>query len=123
MLGSQTLIAFVATVDSARARNFYEATLGLSVISDEPFALVMNANGTTIRMQKVQSFEPHPFTALGWKVDDIAVVVEALRDKGVVCERFPGLDQDGRGIWSSPSGARVAWFKDPDGNVLSLTEF
>jgi len=123
MLGSQTLVAFVAAVDSARARTFYEDTLGLSLISDDPFALVFNANGTTIRIQKVPSFVPHPFTALGWKVDDISAVVAALKGKGVVCERFPGLDQDARGIWSSPSGARVAWFKDPDGNVLSLTEF
>ncbi|HYQ43846.1 MAG TPA: VOC family protein [Polyangiaceae bacterium] len=123
MLGSQTLVAFVATTDSARARTFYEHTLGLSLISDEPFALVFNANGTTIRIQKVPSLEPHPFTALGWKVDDIGVVVAALEHQGVGCERFPGMNQDARGIWSSPSGARVAWFKDPDGNVLSLTEF
>jgi len=123
MLGTQTLIAFVATTDSARARAFYERTLGLDLVSDDPFALVFDANGTMIRVQKVEAFEPQPFTALGWTVTDIDAVVAALTQKGVSCERFPGMDQDTRGIWASPSGARIAWFKDPDGNVLSLTEF
>jgi catechol 2,3-dioxygenase-like lactoylglutathione lyase family enzyme len=123
MLGKQTLVAFVATSDAERARAFYEETLGLSLVSNDPFALVFEANGTTIRVQKVASFAPQPFTALGWSVDDINAVVFALRQKGVSCERFPGMDQDAHGVWASPSGARVAWFKDPDGNVLSLTEF
>jgi len=123
MLGTQTLIAFVATTDSVRARAFYERTLGLELVADEPFALVFNAKGSTIRIQKVEAFQPHPFTALGWKVTDIDAVVDALKQKDVSCERFPGMDQDARGIWASPGGARVAWFKDPDGNVLSLTEF
>jgi len=123
MLGKQTLVAFVATTDSARARAFYEDTLGLTVLSDEPYALVFEANGSTIRMQKVASFAPQPFTALGWTVADINAVVTTLKQKDVACERFPGMDQDAHGIWASPSGARVAWFKDPDGNLLSLTEF
>jgi catechol 2,3-dioxygenase-like lactoylglutathione lyase family enzyme len=123
MLGKQTLVAFVATTDSARARAFYEGTLGLPLVSDEPFALVFNANGTMLRVQKVASLAPQPFTALGWKVDDINAVVAALAQKRIVCERFPGMDQNAQGVWSSPSGARIAWFKDPDGNVLSLTEF
>jgi len=123
MLGKQTLVAFVATTDSVLARAFYEETLGLRLLSDEPFALVFEANGSTIRMQKVASFAPQPFTALGWTVDDLAAVVAALKRKNVACERFPGMDQDAHGIWVSPSGARVAWFKDPDGNLLSLTEF
>src|SRR6187431_2579702 len=115
MLGKQTLVAFVATTDSARARAFYEDTLGLTVLSDEPYALVFEANGSTIRMQKVASFAPQPFTALGWTVADINAVVTTLKQKDVACERFPGMDQDAHGIWASPSGARVAWFKDPDG--------
>ena len=123
MLGKQTLVAFVATTDAARARAFYEKTLGLRLVSDDPYALVFDANGTTIRLQKVETLAPHPFTALGWTVDDINAVVAALQRKDVICERFPGMDQDAHGVWASPSGARVAWFKDPDGNVLSLTEF
>ncbi len=123
MLGKQTLVAFVATTDAARARAFYEETLGLSLVSSDPYALVFEANGTTIRVQKLTAFQPQPFTALGWTVDDIHAVVTALQKKDVVCERFPGMDQDAQGVWASPSGARVAWFKDPDGNVLSLTEF
>jgi len=123
MLAKQTLVAFVATTDAARARAFYEETLALSLVADDPYAVVFDANGTTIRVQKVAAFEPQPFTALGWTVDDIDTVVAALEQKQVSCERFPGLDQDAHGIWTSPSGARVAWFKDPDGNVLSLTEF
>jgi len=123
MLGKQTLVAFVATRDAARARAFYEETLGLSLLHQDPFALVFDANGTTIRVQKVERFEPQPFTALGWTVDEINAVIAQLQQKNVTCERFPGMDQDARGVWVSPSGARIAWFKDPDGNVLSLTEF
>lgn len=123
MLGKQALMAFVATTDSARSRAFYEETLGLPLVSDEPFALVFNANGTMFRVQKVAAFTPQPFTVLGWKVDDIDTVAAALMRKRIACERFPGMVQDDHGVWSSPSGARVAWFKDPDGNLLSLTEF
>lgn len=123
MLGKQTLIAFVATADSERSRMFYERTLGLQLVSEDAFALVFNANGTMIRVQKVAAFQPQPFTALGFRVDDIQAVVAALGAKDVTCERFPGMDQNAQGIWASPGGARIAWFKDPDGNVLSLTEF
>lgn len=123
MLGKQTLVAFVASTDSERARRFYEETLGLQLMSDDPFAFVFNANGVTIRVQKVPAFQAQPFTALGWTVEDINAVVARLKERGVSCERYAGMDQDARGIWASPSGARIAWFKDPDGNVLSLTEF
>lgn len=123
MLGNQTLIAFVATADSEQSRTFYERMLGLHLVSDDAFALVFNANGTMLRVQKVAEFRPQPFTALGFRVDDINAVVAALKQKHIDCERFPGMDQDAHGIWASPSGARIAWFKDPDGNVLSVTEF
>jgi catechol 2,3-dioxygenase-like lactoylglutathione lyase family enzyme len=123
MLDTQTLVAFVATTDAARARTFYERTLGLELISDEPFALVFNANGTTIRIQKVAELAPHPFTSLGWNVADLDAMVAALQQKSVAFERFPGMDQDALGIWRAPGGARIAWFKDPDGNLLSLAEF
>jgi len=123
MLGNQTLIAFVATQDSEQSRTFYQRTLGLQLVSDDAFALVFNANGTMLRVQKVAEFRPQPFTALGFRVGDINAVVAALKQKQIACERFPGMAQDADGIWASPSGARIAWFKDPDGNVLSVTEF
>src|SRR5436190_23641482 len=109
MLGTQTLVAFVATVDSARSREFYERTLGLHLVSDDAFALVFNANGSPFRVQKVAAFQPQPFTALGWTVADINGVVAALKQKNIACERFPGMAQDAQGIWASPSGARIAW--------------
>jgi catechol 2,3-dioxygenase-like lactoylglutathione lyase family enzyme len=123
MLGKQKLMAFIATRNGARAREFYEKILGLKVTSDEEYALVLEANGTMIRVQKTVSFIPHPFTALGWEVSDIGAMVELLRERGVKLETFSGLDQDDRGIWHTPDGAQVAWFKDPDGNTLSLTQF
>jgi catechol 2,3-dioxygenase-like lactoylglutathione lyase family enzyme len=123
MLTGQKLMAFVATRDGARARAFYEGTLGLRVVSDDDFALAIDAGGTTLRVQKVAALAPHPFTALGWEVADIAATIDALAGRGVVFARFPGVEQDARGVWVSPGGgARVAWFKDPDGNTLSLTQ-
>jgi catechol 2,3-dioxygenase-like lactoylglutathione lyase family enzyme len=122
MLDAQKVMAFVATRDGRRARDFYEGTLGLQVISDDDYALALDAHGTQIRIQKVALFTPHPFTALGWVVSSIDDTVEALSARGVIFEIFPGMNQDSRGVWQSPSGARVAWFKDPDGNTLSLTE-
>jgi catechol 2,3-dioxygenase-like lactoylglutathione lyase family enzyme len=122
MLAKQKLMAFVATSDGERARAFYEGTLGLAVTSDDAFALAVDANGTMLRIQKVGQFKPHPFTNLGWEVRDIDSVVTSLEKRGVTFERFPGMDQDERGIWSAPGGARVAWFKDPDGNTLSITQ-
>ena len=122
MLGKQPLVAFVATCDGARARRFYGETLGLEIVSDDPYAVVCDAHGTSLRIQKVLSLQPQGFTVLGWQVPDIAATVDALAKRGVKFERFEGMDQDAHGIWSSPSGARVAWFKDPDGNTLSLTQ-
>jgi catechol 2,3-dioxygenase-like lactoylglutathione lyase family enzyme len=118
----QKLMAFIATRDGARARRFYEKTLGLKVVSDDDYAIAVDANGTMLRIQKVGEFTPHPFTALGWEVPDIGTTVENLSQHDVQFERFPGMAQDARGIWHSPSGAHVAWFKDPDGNTLSLTQ-
>jgi len=122
MLKTATLIAFSATTDGAKARQFYEGVLGLRVISDDAFALALDANGTMLRIQKVHHLTPSGFTALGWEVSDISASVDALRMSNVAFEKYPGMDQDERGIWRSPSGARVAWFKDPDGNTLSLTQ-
>ena len=125
MLGSADVIAFVPTRNPAKARTFYEKTLGLEFVSEDPFALVFDAHGVTLRIANVSSvvdFKPAPFTILGWQVPSAEKAVQALTKKGVKFERFPGMNQDKVGIWSSPSGAHVAWFKDPDGNILSVTE-
>src|SRR5262245_52376724 len=122
MLGTHPIVAFVATRDAPVARRFYEGVLGLRVISDEPWAIVCDARGTTVRIQKVDAFEPQPFTVLGWTLPDIDAAIADLTRQNVRCTRYPGMDQDERGVWQSPSGARVAWFKDPDGNTLSLTQ-
>jgi catechol 2,3-dioxygenase-like lactoylglutathione lyase family enzyme len=122
MLGSSKLVAFVATTNAERATAFYRDRLGLRLVSDEPYALVFDAAGTTLRVQKVQAHTPLPFTALGWVVNDITAMVGRLAESGTRCERFPGLQQDSAGIWTTPGGSKVAWFKDPDGNLLSLTQ-
>ena len=116
------LIGFVATHDAKKAREFYESTLGLKFVSGDDFALVFDANGTMLRVQKVQHVEPHSYTALGWEIADIRKDVAELSNRGVRFNRYEGMDQDQLGIWTSPAGARVAWFNDPDGNILSLTE-
>lgn len=123
MLGHSPPIAFVATTDAVRARAFYEGVLGLPFVSDEPFALVFDANGIMLRVFKVTHLAPAGHTVLGWSVAQIDATVDALAARGVTFERYPRMEQDARGVWTSPSGARVAWFKDPDGNVLSLTQF
>jgi catechol 2,3-dioxygenase-like lactoylglutathione lyase family enzyme len=121
MLSSAKPMAFVATADAARARAFYESVLGLRVVEDQPFALVLDSAGTAIRVQKVEAVRAAPYTALGWEVADVAAAVRGLGARGVVFDQYAGMQQDELGIWTSPSGARVAWFRDPDGNVLSLT--
>jgi catechol 2,3-dioxygenase-like lactoylglutathione lyase family enzyme len=116
------IVAFAATTNPANARAFYCDLLGLHLLEDNPFALVIQTPNATLRIQKVKSFTPHPFTALGWTVDNIRATAEQLISKGIHFERFPGMTQDDLGIWLSPSGASVCWFKDADGNILSLTQ-
>ena len=125
ILGGSEVIAFAPTIDPLKARAFYEGVLGLRLVADEkPFALVFDANGIMLRVTTVHDLKPQPFTVLGWRVADIEGTVDKLVGAGVRFERFPGMnDGDPRGIWKSPGGARIAWFKDPDGNVLSVTEF
>jgi len=123
MLANSSLIAFAATSNPAQAKHFYQDVLELPLIEDSPFALVFDSNGTHIRVQKVETVVVPGYTILGWKVEDIAVVIGKLKNKGVVFEHFPGLEQNDLGMWQSPSGAKIAWFKDPAGNVLSLTEY
>ena len=121
-LASCDVIAFVATTEPDRAREFYETVLGLHLIEEQPFALVFDANGTMLRIAKIEELTPAQYTVLGWAVSDIAGAVIELQRKGVTFERFEGFDQDDLGIWRSPDGASVAWFRDPDGNMLSLTQ-
>jgi catechol 2,3-dioxygenase-like lactoylglutathione lyase family enzyme len=122
-LGKCDVVTFAGTARPAESRKFYEEALGLRFVGDESFALVFELNGIMLRIQKMQELTPARSTVLGWKVPDIAAAVRALRERGVQFQLYYGMDQDELGIWTSPSGARVAWFKDPDGNTLSLTEF
>ena len=120
--GQSSLIAFLATTDSARARAFYEGVLGLRFVSEDGFAVVYDVQGIELRIQKVERFEPHPHTALGWQVVSIGRTIHEIAARGGVFEHYSFLTQDESGIWKAPAGAQVAWLKDPDGNVLSLTE-
>jgi catechol 2,3-dioxygenase-like lactoylglutathione lyase family enzyme len=123
ILGSQKLVAFVATRDFGRAKAFYRDTLGLRLVSEDEFALVFDAAGTMLRIAKVQEIAAAKYTVLGWEVQDIVATAMKLQKARVTLEGYPGMQQDELGIWNSPSGARVAWFKDPDGNTLSITQF
>src|ERR1700732_5035560 len=120
-LRSRKIMAFVATRDPSRAKAFYKDTLGLRFVSQDPFAVVFDAHGIMLRVAIVQKIVVAPYTVLGWEVPDIAAAAKSLAKAGVQFERF-GMPQDELGIWTSPSGARVAWFKDPDGNLLSITQ-
>ena len=123
MLGSSELVAFAAAKDLDRARAFYEKTLGLTVTEHNDFACVLDAHGTMLRVTAVPEVSPAGYTVLGWRVTDITAAVRGLTDKGVGFTRYDGMDQDDDGIWTTPGGDKVAWFTDPDGNVLSLTQF
>ena len=121
MLGPFSFVAFVPVTDLETARAFYGDLLGLRVTEDSPFALVVEAGGTTLRLTRVEELAVQPFTVAGWQVPDVAAAVDALVGRGISFTRYPGLQQDGRGIWTAPDGDRVAWFADPDGNTLSLS--
>jgi catechol 2,3-dioxygenase-like lactoylglutathione lyase family enzyme len=117
------MVGFVNTTQPARAKAFYGSTLGFTFLGDDGFALSFDANGTRLRVAKAQAFTPSQATVLGWEVDDLAAAVRELAERGVQFEQFnlPFLKQDPLGIWISPSGDQVAWFKDPDGNTLSIS--
>ncbi len=122
MLGNQKIIGMVAISDPERARAFYVDKLGLKFVSDDGFAIVLNANGNMLRLTKMREVKPQPFTILGWEVSDIQAMVSQLRAAGVKFERYHDfMKQDEFGIWTAPDGTRVAWFKDPDGNILSVS--
>ena len=122
MLSTNRLVAFVPTTDTAKARAFYEGTLGLRFIKDDGFALVFDANGVMLRVAKVGEHKPARFTILGWEVADIMTSARQLAAAGVRFELFGLPGQDPNGVWIAPSGERVAWFKDPDGNILSVSQ-
>ena len=122
MLGSTNIVAFVPTKDAEKARAFYVGVLGLRFVADDGFAMVLDANGIMIRVAKLKEFTPAQFTILGWQVSEIESVVRALTAKGVHFEIFGFFKQDELGIWTAPTGDKVAWFKDPDGNILSVSE-
>ena len=123
MLDTADLIAFAATTDLDRARVFYEQVLGLPVTEQTDLACVFDANGTMLRVTAVPEVARAGYTVLGWRVADITAAVRELSARGVTFLRFDGMDQDADGVWTSPGGGRIAWFADPDGNTLSLTQF
>ncbi|MFD8500341.1 VOC family protein [Amycolatopsis sp. NPDC059657] len=123
MLNSTRPIGFVPVTDLPKAREFYAGTLGFDVEDENPFALVLRCGTTMIRATKVDAFTPQPFTVLGWQVDDIDEAVDTLKAQGIGFLFVDGLDQSSHGIWTTPGGDRVAWFKDPFGNTLSVSQF
>jgi catechol 2,3-dioxygenase-like lactoylglutathione lyase family enzyme len=122
MLAASKLIGFVPTKDSKRSREFYEGKLGFQFVSDDQFALVMQAGDSMIRIAKADNFTPAQYTVMGWEVTEIEAMVKWLNGRGVVFEKYPFVQDRELGIWTTPNGDKVAWFKDPDGNVLSLSQ-
>jgi 8-oxo-dGTP diphosphatase len=123
VLDSSDMVAFVGVSDLAVARSFYGGVLGLPLVEGQPIAVVFDGHGTMLRVTLVDDVAPVAYTVLGWSVADIAAEVRRLLVRGVSCHRYPGLEQDELGVWTTPGGDKVAWFADPDGNTLSLTEF
>jgi catechol 2,3-dioxygenase-like lactoylglutathione lyase family enzyme len=124
MLTNSRPVILIPTVKKDEAKRFYETTLGLTFKQDDGFALVFDTGGIMFRLTPVQEFTPHPFSVLGWEVDDITAAVSGLTERGVTFEiyDFPWMKQDEEGVWAAPDGTKIAWFKDPDGNLLSIAE-
>jgi catechol 2,3-dioxygenase-like lactoylglutathione lyase family enzyme len=123
MLGKYDLMAFVSTTEPDKARAFYEGKLGLAVTHQDNFGITYDAHGIRLRMSIVRELKPAPYSILSWVVPDIHAVIGELAAKGVLFEIFGGFEQDAAGVWTAPDGTQVAWFKDPGGNMLSLTEW
>ncbi len=121
VLGDRAFAAFIPVRDLSRARSFYGEVLGLRVREEGPYAVVLDAGGTTLRLTRVDGLQPQPFTVAGWQVLDMETSIDEMTSRGVHFIRYEGMDQDAKGTWSTPSGDQVAWFMDPDGNTLSLT--
>jgi len=123
MLSSGKMVGFLITTDYDKARSFFEGKLGFQFVSLDQFALVMKAGDHRIRISKTQgAFTPFQGTVLGWEVPDVAKMVDWLTSRGVTFEKYPFVQDKERGIWTTPDGSQVAWFKDPDGNVLSVSQ-
>jgi catechol 2,3-dioxygenase-like lactoylglutathione lyase family enzyme len=120
---SSKVMTFVSTAYPDKARTFYRDVLGLTLVSEEPIALVFDVAGVMLRVSVVKKLTPQPFTVLGWQVPDLRASLDELAAKGVAFEPFGFPGQDADGVWTTPDGTLVAWFKDPDGNLLSLTQF
>lgn len=116
MLATAKPVAFLPSTDLERSRAFFVGRLGLVARDASPFALVLDAGGTMLRIASVPELSPQPFTVFGWAVDDVTAL-------GVEPVVFDGMGQDAEGVWTTPNGDRVLWFHDPDGNLLSLTTF
>jgi catechol 2,3-dioxygenase-like lactoylglutathione lyase family enzyme len=122
VLETSEAVAFLPSVDLERSDRFFEGVVGLELVSRSPFASVFRVGGGTLRVTKVDAFSPQPFTVFGWLVVDVRAIVRELRGRGMDMLRYAGMDQDDDGVWTTPSGDLVAWFQDPDANVLSVTQ-
>lgn len=122
MFENARLISFIGITDVPRARKFYRDVLGLELVAEDPLALIFRTSGATLRLTFTKQYRPAQSTVLGWHVADIYAVIAELAMRGVVFQLFPGLEQDKRGVWITPDKTRVAWFTDPDGNILSLAQ-
>lgn len=122
MLNNEKIVAFVGVSNADKARAFYRDTLGLTMVHEDGFALVFDVAGIMLRVTPVGEVRPQPYTVLGWQVQDATATVRAMAAAGVKLERYPHVPQDEDGIWTAPGGAKVAWFRDPDGNILSVSQ-
>ena len=122
MLNNEKIMSFVGVSNADKARAFYRDTLGLSLISEDGFALAFAVDGVMLRVTLVNEVRPQPYTVLGWQVKDATATARALAKAGVSLERYAHVPQDDDGIWTAPGGAKIAWFKDPDGNILSIAQ-
>lgn len=122
MLAQEKIMAFVGVTDADKARSFYRDTLGLNLVNEDGFALAFEVGGIMLRVTLVNDVRPQPYTVLGWQVKDATATARALARAGVKLERYPHVPQDDDGIWTAPGGAKIVWFKDPDGNVLSIAQ-
>jgi catechol 2,3-dioxygenase-like lactoylglutathione lyase family enzyme len=122
MLDSGKMIGFLGTSDFERARQFYEGKLGWKILSTDAFAMIVSVGGHVVRIVKIRDFRAVPYTVLGWEVEDVVAVVTWLKSRGVEVERYPWVPDKETGVWVTPNGDKVAWFQDPDGNVLSVSQ-
>ena len=122
MLANEILKTFVPTLKPKEAKKFYQDVLGLKLLSEDDYGLEFDSGGTLLRINTVRELKPHEFTILGWNVKNIEDSIRSLNERGVSCEKYDFVPQDDLGIWTSPNNSKVAWFRDPDGNILSVSQ-